>query len=48
MAVSISDRKWVTEQDGKRKEKIEFMLDSQADMASLPNPSRIRNCAKII
>ena len=41
MAVSISDRKWITEEDGTQKEKIEFMLDSQSDMASLPAPERI-------
>jgi hypothetical protein len=41
MAVSISDRKWVMESDGTQREKIEFMLDSQSDMASLPSPERI-------
>jgi hypothetical protein len=41
VAVSISDRKWVTETDGTQKEKIEFMLDSQSDMALLPDPERV-------
>ncbi|MDR1586290.1 MAG: hypothetical protein LBS57_02405 [Treponema sp.] len=41
MAVSISDRKWVMEEDGTRKEKVEFMLDSASDVPLLPDPLRI-------
>jgi hypothetical protein len=41
MAVSISDRKWIMEEDGTQKEKVEFMLDSAADVSLLPDPSRI-------
>jgi hypothetical protein len=41
MAVSISDRKWVMEEDGTRKEKVEFMLDSESDVSLLPDPSRV-------
>jgi hypothetical protein len=41
MAVSIKDRKWVMEEDGTRKERIEFMLDSPSDISLLPDPSRI-------
>jgi hypothetical protein len=41
MAVSISDRKWIQEEGGIVKEKIEFMIDSPSDVASLPDPARI-------
>jgi hypothetical protein len=41
MAVSISDRKWVMEVDGTRKEKVVFMLDSASDVSLLPDPLRI-------
>jgi hypothetical protein len=41
MAVSIKDRKWVMEEDGTQKEKVEFMLDSPSDISLLPDPSRI-------
>jgi hypothetical protein len=41
MAVSINDRKWITEEDGTRKEKVEFMLDSVSDVSLLPDPLRL-------
>jgi hypothetical protein len=41
MAISINDRKWIMETDGRRKEKIEFMLDSASDVSLLPDPSRV-------
>ena len=41
MAVSINDRKWVMEENGVRKEKVEFMLDSETDVSLLPDPLRI-------
>jgi hypothetical protein len=41
MAVSINDRKWVTEADGTRKEKVEYMLDSASDVSLLPDPMRV-------
>jgi hypothetical protein len=41
MAASINDRKWIMEMDGTRKEKIEFMLDSESDVSLLPDPLRI-------
>ena len=41
MAISISKRDWVLDEDGKYREKIEYMLDSQSDISLLPNPSRI-------
>jgi hypothetical protein len=41
MAVSINDRKWIMEEGGTRKEKIEFMLDSASDVLLLPDPSLI-------
>jgi hypothetical protein len=41
MAVSISDRKWVLDADGVTREKIEFSIDSETDIANLPDPGRI-------
>jgi hypothetical protein len=41
MAVSISDRKWVLDADGVTREKIEFSIDSEADIADLSDPGRI-------
>jgi hypothetical protein len=41
MAVSISDRKWVLDADGVTREKIEFSIDSETDIADLPDPGRI-------
>jgi hypothetical protein len=41
MAVSINDRKWIMEGDGRRKEKVEFMLDSASDVPLLPDPLRL-------
>jgi hypothetical protein len=41
MAVSISDRKWVLDADGVTREKIELSIDSEADIADLPDPGRI-------
>jgi hypothetical protein len=41
MAVSISDRKWIIEANGTRKEKVEFMLDSASDVSLLPDPLRV-------
>jgi hypothetical protein len=41
MAVSINNRKWIMEEDGTRKEKIEFMLDSASDVSLLPDPLRV-------
>jgi hypothetical protein len=41
MAVSINDRKWIREEDGTQKEKVEFMLDSADDVSLLPDPLRV-------
>jgi hypothetical protein len=41
MAVSISDRKWILDVDGVTREKIDFSIDSKADIADLPDPGRI-------
>jgi hypothetical protein len=41
MGVSISDRKWVLDADGVTREKIEFSIDSETDIADLPDPGRI-------
>jgi len=36
MAVSISKRDWVRDADGKLREKIEYMVDSQNEINTLP------------
>jgi hypothetical protein len=41
MAVAIRDRKWVMEENGTRKEKVVFMLDSASDVSLLPDPLRV-------
>jgi len=41
MAISISSRNWVRDADGVTREKIEYMIDTEADKSSLPDPARI-------
>ena len=36
MAISISNRNWVRDADGKLREKIEYMVDSSDDINTLP------------
>jgi len=41
MAVSISKRDWVLDADGVTREKIEYMIDTEAEKTLLADPSRI-------